>query len=1858
MVDSNIWLNILQSSPLPTAVFSISESSNNLVFANKAYYELLGIREGAIIKKSAADIFSSKNIDVNVDFIAGLELSFKNVFESGIANKMPISKLGIRYQDSDVAVTVYIDFEHSPIEKGGVVKYVSQSLIKQEKAPEISFQTTDTINGELNRAELIETILQNLPIGIAVNKIDSGEATFINNQFSETYGWSEKELVDTKSFFDKVYPDPVYRAKILKMVIDDINSGEVSRMEWDNIEVTTATGEKRIIKAKNIPLFDQNLMISTVIDITLQARQAAEIRNTKANQDALINSSDDLMWSVNTECKIITANKAFLKSLKHTTGRDLQKGDSVLDDVFGDEINRKWLAYYDRTIAGDNFISKEEYFNPLKNRIDYLVVSFSPMRNDQGEIFGAACYSKDITDDTLALIALQKARNETHKIMESSLDVICTVDANGCFVNVSAAATKIWGYHPEELVGKRYMNLVYVEDRALTIETSRDIMGGTETTNFENRYVKKDGSLVTILWSARWDNTDQIMYCIARDATEMKLAENRLLQSQKRYRSLVENGADSLVILDITGRATYVSPSVTRILGYSEEEIVEMDINSLFHPDDREEAILKREESIRKPGETIIGCTSRIRHKNGSWRWIEASLTNMLHDPMINGIVDNFRDITERVETELEKNLLISNTEESFVLLNMDLEIVTFNDQFFKLYKNFFSKVVEKGKSILTYAQPERRPIVAGIYKRVLLGETENSEMDVVDPSTIEKRTFSINFKPAKNSSGEIIGAFVTAADITDRKLVLKKLTDSEESYKLLFQSSPLPNFVYDLADFQILDVNDSATEQYGFSRSELLSMSILDITVEHERKKIIELHKQSQFTDRAVNFGIFAQFKKNGDLIQSNISGYKINFGGQHCMLIACNDVTEKERAFQRIKENESKLLASQKIAKVGYWQSFPGSKELYWSDEVYNIWELDKKAFNLDYDTYFNTIHPDDREEFLRSREKAFEKGLEYDLEHRIILTDGSIKWVHALGNLIKDEQGEIKVFEGTVQDITKDKLILEKLLISEARHRSIFDSQTNYMIRTDLDGNYSFVNNKFLQDFGWLYEGEEILGQNGMTSILEHHRERVAETVNKCFAKLNEVFQVFIDKPRKDGIGVVTTVWDFICLTDSKGQPNEIQCVGIDVSEWKRAQEELEESNARYEYVTRATSDAIWDWDLRTDEMYRGSGFQTLFGYSYEKVESRGTFLKEHIHPEDINDVLRSIETIINGNQETWILEYRLRKFNGKFAFVQDKGILIRDKSGTPIKMVGAMQDISESKIAEKQKLLHAETSMLFNQPEAQLNDILERVLKHILDFGDIAIAEIWLLSSDKQQIILSSRSTRGANFDVFYEETFDIKRFVPGTGLPGKVWESREVQLWDAIDKDPKFIRHTAAKIAALKTAVGLPLVYNDEFIGVFVLFHQGGGESLLEHVAFRAGFCQHLSSEIKRKQLDQELKQIFSFAPDVISVIGTDGFFKKINPAACEMLEYSEEELLLQPVKDFIHPEDQHKTRQVVRSFITNTDTFYFENRYITKSGKVIWLAWTSTPSPEEDLMFAVAKNITEKKNLEVLLEKSNSLAEIGSWEIDIQNNSLYWSTVTKQIHETDTDFEPDIDTAINFYTEGYSRDSIRNAVEESQKNGTAWDMELQIVTAIGNQRWVRTLGEAEFVNGSCVKLYGSFQNITHRKVAEIELLKIYEEKNTILESIQDGFFALDKNWIVTYWNHEAQNLTLLKRSEILNKNLWDVFEVALDLKFYSEFHKAVNENVPVRFEEYFAPLNRWFEASAFPSDDGLTVYFRHISNRKSIEFELSQFKKIIDNSKDGIAIADIEGKITYLNPAFSIRSFTTARRLSMPTGNL
>jgi len=145
----------------------------------------------------------------------------------------------------------------------------------------------------------------------------------------------------------------------------------------------------------------------------------------------------------------------------------------------------------------------------------------------------------------------------------------------------------------------------------------------------------------------------------------------------------------------------------------------------------------------------------------------------------------------------------------------------------------------------------------------------------------------------------------------------------------------------------------------------------------------------------------------------------------------------------------------------------------------------------------------------------------------------------------------------------------------------------------------------------------------------------------------------------------------------------------------AERQQAEQRLRESEERYRLAMRATRDALWDWDLKTGRITRNDGLWELFGYEGREVDATGQWWLEAVHPEDLERVMNSLQAVVESpDADRWEAEYRLRRKDGAYATVSDRGFLLRDEHGRASRVVGAMQDVTESRAAEAEALQRAQ------------------------------------------------------------------------------------------------------------------------------------------------------------------------------------------------------------------------------------------------------------------------------------------------------------------------------------------------------------------------------------------------------------------------------------------------------------------------------------------------------------------------------------------------------------------------------------
>lgn len=201
-----------------------------------------------------------------------------------------------------------------------------------------------------NRNAYIQAILDRMPIGFALNTINDGTTRYVNDKFQEIYGWPKEDLITVERFFTNVFPDPNYREEFMARVFADMESGDPKRMTWKDMPITTKSGEKRFATAFNIPMIDQNLMISTVQDTTLRKKAEDAVKRNQEHLEELVEERTRALEAINEE----------LKDFAHIVSHDLKAPLRAVSQ----------LSYWIREDHGDKLGEEgKEQISLLINRV-------------------------------------------------------------------------------------------------------------------------------------------------------------------------------------------------------------------------------------------------------------------------------------------------------------------------------------------------------------------------------------------------------------------------------------------------------------------------------------------------------------------------------------------------------------------------------------------------------------------------------------------------------------------------------------------------------------------------------------------------------------------------------------------------------------------------------------------------------------------------------------------------------------------------------------------------------------------------------------------------------------------------------------------------------------------------------------------------------------------------------------------------------------------------------------------------------------------------------------------------------------------------------------------------------------------------------------------------------------------------------------------------------------------------------------------------------------------------------------------------------------------------------------------------
>jgi PAS domain S-box-containing protein len=264
-------------------------------------------------------------------------------------------------------------------------------------------------------------------------------------------------------------------------------------------------------------------------------------------------------------------------------------------------------------------------------------------------------------------------------------------------------------------------------------------------------------------------------------------------------------------------------------------------------------------------------------------------------------------------------------------------------------------------------------------------------------------------------------------------------------------------------------------------------------------------------------------------------------------------------------------------------------------------------------------------------------------------------------------------------------------------------------------------------------------------------------------------------------------------------------------------------------------------------------------------------------------------------------------------------------------------------------------------------ATLAEAAVRVLEALCDALGWDYGALWNVDADSGVLNCVDTWHQPAVTVTQFEAASRNTAFTRGVGLPGRVWASGEPAWVPDVVADPNFPRAAVALEEGLHGAFALPLLIRGTVVGVMEFFSREIREPDEELLRMLARVGAQVGQFMERKRAEEELDRFFTLSLDMLCVAGFDGYFKRVNPAWERVLGYTKEEMVARPYMDFVHPDDRSPTTTAADTLSIGRDVLAFENRYRAKDGTYRWLEWSSVSYPNEQRIYAAARDITERK---------------------------------------------------------------------------------------------------------------------------------------------------------------------------------------------------------------------------------------------------------------------------------------------------
>ncbi len=646
-----------------------------------------------------------------------------------------------------------------------------------------------------------------------------------------------------------------------------------------------------------------------------------------------------------------------------------------------------------------------------------------------------------------------------------------------------------------------------------------------------------------------------------------KLSDRELIQQERDFRkSILDSTHDGYWLVDVHGNILEANQAYADLSGYAVTQLVRMHVSQLEVSEPSADDVSAHRVKTIAQGYDLF--ETRHRHRDGHVIDIEVLATFM---PKTEQFVVFSRDITARKQIEKRLQDSQKNTlnvldelrhqkfalDQHAIVATTDVRgTITYVNEKFSEISGYSSqeligqnhRLLNSGTHSQAFFREMFRTIASGkVWHGEICNRTKQGELYWVLTTIV----------PYMNAEGKPIQYIAIRADITAHKHAEKALRIAAAAFE-----SHEGMVVTDASDV-ILCVNQAFTHMTGYSAAEAIGQKMNFLNSGRQNEGFyLEMWRTVQ-REGTWQGEIWDRVKKGGERIYwLTISVVKDGNDIITHYVGAYTDITEQKQSQLALQHNQDLLNEAQLLGKLGNWELNLESGVLHWSDEIYRIFELDPAQFQPSYENFLNVIHPDDRDKVNQAYTQSLQHRHPYDVEHRLLLGNGQIRWVREHCRSDFDASGKPLRSVGAVQDITETKQAEERLRVAAVA----FETHEAIVI-TNVDGNIIRVNQAFQNITG--YTAAEVLGQN--PRILSSGRQDKAFYVDMWQQLLNNgTWTGEIWDKRKNG--QIYPKWLTItAVKDDTGKTTEYVAIFSDITARKQAEDEIR-NLAFYDALTR--------------------------------------------------------------------------------------------------------------------------------------------------------------------------------------------------------------------------------------------------------------------------------------------------------------------------------------------------------------------------------------------------------------------------------------------------------------------------------------------------------------------------------------------------------------------------------------------------------------------------------------------------------------------------------------------------------------